>query len=52
MTTMNAAAPSRPATTQPAARTVGLTKVYGRGDTEVTALDDSLASVFAYVTAR
>ena len=39
MTTMNAAAPTRPATTQPAARTVGLTKVYGRGDTEVTALD-------------
>ena len=39
MTTMNAAAPTRPATTQPAARTVGLTKVYGRGDTEVKALD-------------
>lgn len=39
MTTLNTAAPSRPTTVQPAARTVGLTKTYGRGETEVVALD-------------
>ena len=39
MTTMNPAALTRHTTTAPAARTVGLTKVYGRGETEVVALD-------------
>ena len=39
MTTLNTAAPTRPTTTAPAARTVELSKVYGRGETEVVALD-------------
>lgn len=39
MTTLNTASAVRPTATAPAARTVDLTKVYGRGDTQVVALD-------------
>ena len=39
MATLNTAAAVRPTATAPAARTVDLTKVYGRGDTQVVALD-------------
>jgi len=40
MTAMHTAAPARPLSTAPAARAVGLTKVYGRAETQVRALDD------------